>query len=283
MSTHRAAFLDHVAQLLRIGPISTPSPGAGEILMRNKALAINPIDWKQQTFGFYIDAFPAILGTDSSGVIAAVGEGVTKFKVGQRVIGHGITLATKNNANGAFQEYTLCPEGAVAPIPDSLTFEEASVLPLAVSTAAAGLFEKNHLGLQYPSTPGDRSGKTILVWGGSSRVVSLAIQLAKAAGYRVLATSSEKNCDFVESLGAMPVDYRRADVVKGIVEELRKGEFVGIYDGEYLTFLLNNYLLTAVQPSPKETQAKYVPRSPKNLEAASLHLLSILLPSCPVA
>ncbi|KAF2163130.1 hypothetical protein M409DRAFT_68744 [Zasmidium cellare ATCC 36951] len=230
MSTHRAAFLDGVAQSLRAGAIPTPTPSPGEILIRNKALAINPIDWKQQTYGFYIDAFPVILGTDSSGVVAAVGEGVTKFKVGQRVIGHGITLATKNNANGAFQEYTLCPEGAVAPIPDSLTFEEASVLPLAVSTAAAGLFEKNHLGLEYPGAPGDRSGKTVLVWGGSSSVGSLAIQLAKAAGYRVLATSSEKNFDFVASLGATPFDYRRGDVFKGIGEELRKGEFVGIYD-----------------------------------------------------
>ncbi|KAK4495385.1 hypothetical protein PRZ48_013716 [Zasmidium cellare] len=230
MSTHLAAFLDAVAQPLRIGPVPTPSPAAGEILIQNRALAINPIDWKQQSHGVYIASYPTILGTDSAGIIAAVGSEVTRFKVGQRVIGHGITLATKNIANGAFQEYTICPEAAVAAIPDSMSFEDAVVLPLAISTAAAGLFEKKHLGLEYPDTPGDRSKKTILVWGGSSSVGSLAIQMARAAGYRVLATASERNLEFVEGLGAMGFDYQAEGVLGRILGEVGRGEFWGAYD-----------------------------------------------------
>ena len=105
------------------------------------------------------------------------------------------------------------------------------VLPLALSTAAAGLYQKDYLGLPYPTIDNKPSGKTILVWGGSSSVGSTAIQLAKASGLEVISTASSKNLGYVESLGAKQVfDYTKQNVVDEIVSALKGSDFVGAYD-----------------------------------------------------
>ena len=109
-----------------------------------------------------------------------------------------------------------------APIPDAMSYESAAVLPLAVSTAACGLFQKDHLALQHPSVPPKPTGKTLLVWGGSTSVGSNAIQLAVAAGYEVFATASPRNFDYVRRLGASQAfDYASKTVVRDIVAALR--------------------------------------------------------------
>ena len=116
-------------------------------------------------------------------------------------------------------------------IPDALSYHQAVVLPLALSTATAGLYQKDYLGLPYPTINSEPSGKTILVWGGSSSVGSAAVQLAQASGLEVISTASSKNFDFVKSLGAKQVfDYHKPDVVNEIVSALRGSNFVGAYD-----------------------------------------------------
>ena len=91
-------------------------------------------------------------------------------------------LHSNDPAQGAFQQYTVLLEQMAAPIPDSMPYESACVLPQAVSTASSGLFQKSHLGLQHPSANPTPTGQTLLVWGGSTSVGSNAIQLAVAAG-----------------------------------------------------------------------------------------------------
>lgn len=121
----------------------------------------------------------------------------------------------------------------VSPIPDSLSFEEAAVLPLAISTAAAGLYQKSVLELPFPSTNPQPTGKTLLVWGGSSSVGATAIQLAVASGVKVVATASRKNHDFVKSLGAVAVvDYKSPNVVEELLAAIDQqgGGLVGAYD-----------------------------------------------------
>jgi NADPH:quinone reductase-like Zn-dependent oxidoreductase len=125
----------------------------------------------------------------------------------------------------------LAHEITTAPIPDSLPYEQAVVLPLAISTAAAGLYQKGYLELPYPTTDTKSSGKTILIWGGSSSVGSATIQLAIASGLEVVSTSSKKNFEFVKSLGAKRVyDHSDSTAVKGIVAALKETDFVGAYD-----------------------------------------------------
>jgi len=93
---------------------------------------------------------------------------------------HCVRLATNDPKHGGSQLYTVCKDIVVSPTPDSLSFEQAVVLPLAVSTAATGLFKKDRLALPYPTNASKPTGKTVLVWGGSSSVGSSAIQLAAA-------------------------------------------------------------------------------------------------------
>jgi NADPH:quinone reductase-like Zn-dependent oxidoreductase len=118
--------------------------------------------------------YPWIFGVDVAGTIVQLGSGVTRFKIGQRVIGHCDSLLTRKKTNASFQLYTTCMELLVAEVPDSIPLSHAAVLPLAVSTAATGLFR--HLKLPLPTLEPKPTGKTVLIWGGSSSVGSAAIQ-----------------------------------------------------------------------------------------------------------
>lgn len=231
---HKAVFLDGKQKPFRIGDIDTKSPGKGEVLIRSKAIAINPVDWKVQDFGVFVDNWPAILGEDVAGDVVEVGEGVTRVKPGQRVFAHAPYLMSKVLQHASFQELVLVSEAEVVPIPDSMKYEDATVLPLALSTAAAGLYQSKKeicLELDLPSTSPKKSGKTVLVWGGSSSVGTAAIQLATASGATVVTTCSPRNNALVEKLGAKAFDYNSPSIVGDLVEELKKGNFVGAYDG----------------------------------------------------
>ncbi len=116
-------------------------------------------------------------------------------------------------------------------IPASMTFEQASVLPLCLSTAAYGLFQKDYLALEHPSLEPKPTGKTLVVWGGASGVGSNAIQLAVAAGYEVFTTCSPKNFHYVLELGASKTfDYNSPTVVAEIVHALEGKDLVGVLD-----------------------------------------------------
>jgi NADPH:quinone reductase-like Zn-dependent oxidoreductase len=144
---------------------------------------------------------------------------------------HALGRLTGDPKHGGFQLYTVAHEITVAPIPDSISYEKAVVLPLAISTAAAGLYQKGFLALPYPTINPKSTGKTILVWGGSSSVGSTAIQLAVGSGLSVYATASKKNLEYVKALGAKHVfDYSEATVVEDIVTSLKGSEFVGSFD-----------------------------------------------------
>jgi NADPH:quinone reductase-like Zn-dependent oxidoreductase len=153
-------------------------------------------------------------------------------KKGDRVLAHCTTLATGLPAQAAFQNFTVVPETTVSPIPDSLSYEEAAVLPLGVSTASAALYKKDCLSLPYPK-PGSKepTGTSILIWGASGSVGLNAVQLAVASGVQVVATCSKKNFDLVKSLGATHViDYKDDSVVDQIVEALQDTKFAGAFD-----------------------------------------------------
>ncbi|KAK7966491.1 chaperonin 10-like protein [Apiospora aurea] len=234
VNQHKAAFLDGKDQKLRTAPRDSAAPGPGELLIRVKAVAINPVDWKIQDYGAFISEWPAVLGEDLAGEVLEVGRGDAEqtYKTGDRVIVHSQYLGNKQLDQAGFQEVATAPVASVAKLPDHVSFEEGVVLPLALSTAAAGLFQPDHLGLDKPSlSPTKKSGKTVLVWGGSSSVGTAAVQLAVAAGYEVVSTASPRNFELVKSLGARTVlDYGDKDLVQNLVAELKKGELVGVYD-----------------------------------------------------
>lgn len=141
-------------------------------------------------------------------------------------------IMTLNPIEGAFQEFGLAKAVALARIPDSMAFENAVVLPLAISTATVGLYTPQQLALPLPTVPSTPSRRQVLlVWGGSSSVGATTIQLAKASGYSIAATCSPRNNDFVKSLGAEHLfDYSSSSVVQDVVSRLQGQSLVGIYN-----------------------------------------------------
>lgn len=103
---------------------------------------------------------------------------------------------------GGFQKYVIVPKYAVAELPNEIPTAKGVVLPLGISTAAAGLFQKDFLNLPFPKEGIEDLERTVLIWGGSSSVGSCAIQLAKAAGADVVTTASPSNFEYVKGLGA---------------------------------------------------------------------------------
>ncbi|KAK7514512.1 chaperonin 10-like protein [Phyllosticta citriasiana] len=220
---------------LHVDTALPPAPGPGEVVIKNAAIAVNPVDWKIQDYGFLVEHYPTILGEDVAGIIQDVGPGVARLRKGQRVIGNVHGLDNGNPAQGAFQLLTTAQETYVSPIPESLSFERAAVLPSAISTAASALYSEANLALPFPSLEPKPSGKTIVVLGGASSVGSTAIQLAVASGVTVLATSSKKNFDYVMGLGASKVfDYNDLNVVDKILNSLTTrscAQFMGPVEG----------------------------------------------------
>lgn len=223
MPANTAAWINAGHARLEAGPAPYTPPGDDQIVIRNHAVAVNPVDWIIQVAGHLAYrwlSYPTVLGSDVAGEVIEVGRAVTRFRAGDRVLGHavGTDKDADRAAEGAFQQYTVVLERLAAPIPDTLPFEDAAVLPLAVSTAACGLFQTDQLGLRYPQANPEPTGQTLLVWGGSTSVGSNAIQLAAAAGYEVITTASPRNFDYVESLGASQVfDYNSPDVVPDVI------------------------------------------------------------------
>lgn len=215
------------AGTLSIGPAPYTSPHVDEIVVKNAAIAVNPVDWIVPVKGDIMYGwlkYPCILGIDVAGEVVEVGKQVTRFKIGDRVLGfaRGTDEKSNNSAETAFQEFTVLQSDLATPIPSTMSYESASVLPLGLGTAAAALFQKDYLGLQRPSLSPKPTGQTLIVWGGSTSVGCNAIQLGVAAGYEVFTTASPKNFDLVTKLGASQVfDYNSPTVVFDMTKALK--------------------------------------------------------------
>ncbi|KAJ5435493.1 Polyketide synthase enoylreductase [Penicillium cf. griseofulvum] len=226
----------------KVGDAPYTRPGLGQVVVKNSAVAINPFDWVLQYIGpalvGYIE-YPFIFGTDVAGEVVEVGPDVERFHVGDRVCGSAVAIAKEVNrsAEGAFQLYTIMRQNMLTLIPPSITDEQACILGLGLGTAAYGLFHSDYLGLDMPRIPVPtnvvgKSGlpRTVIITGGASSVGSNAIQLAVAAGYQVLSTSSPKNFDYVKGLGATQVfDYKSKTLAKDLLHALNGQELAGAY------------------------------------------------------
>ena len=230
---HEALWLRSRGRALEIGSATTPSPGESEVVIRARAVAVNPID-ALGGFARWVVlpwlTYPAVLGSDVAGEIVAVGSRVEGLQVGDRVVGYAVGVERSRNAaaEGAFQTHVTLMASMCARLPDSVSFTDACVLPLALTTAAAGLFEQDQLALELPTTPTTRRDATVLIFGAATSVGMNAVQLAHNAGYRVVATASTKNFPLLHSLGAdVLVDYHDSDLVDQLVRHLDGHILVG--------------------------------------------------------
>ncbi|KAM0184261.1 hypothetical protein ACHAPC_006202 [Botrytis cinerea] len=202
---HAAYLVEAKSNPLEVRKAPYPSPEPHTVVVKNHTIAINPVDWKLQDYAFIPLVYPFILGSDVAGEFVEVGSGVTNVA---RVTGN------RDPRYSGFQEYTIIPVDTLAPIPSSISFEQAAVLPLAISTAAAGLYQKDQLDLPHPSDAD-----------------TAAVQLARASGLEVISTASAHNHDFVKSLWASEVfDHRSKSVIDDIVAALKGKRIVGAFD-----------------------------------------------------
>lgn len=233
MTTNSAAWLRTRFSGLEVGAAPVPEPGDTEVVVRNRAVAVNPIDIIPAVPRWFVLPwlhYPAVIGSDIAGEVVAVGRAVTKVRVGERVLGHALGLERAHNrpAEGAFQHLTVLQERMTSRVPDTISDTQACVLPLGLSTAACGLFQDDQLGLRLPQANPPTRG-TVVVWGGSTSVGANAIQLAVNAGYDVVSTASARNFAFVRRLGAREAfDYHDDHAVDRILRVLSGRELDGV-------------------------------------------------------
>ena len=189
--------------------LPTPQPKANEVQIEVAYTAVNPVDWKiregllQNIFEY---EFPLIPGWDAAGTISAVGNGVTKFNVGDKVF----CYCRKPKVQwGTYAEYVCFEAQHVALKPENLSFAQAASIPLVGLTAWQGLFDEAKL----------KKGQSILIHAGAGGVGSIAIELAKVAGAKVYTTASSQNHEYVKSLGAdVAIDYKKENFVEKILD-----------------------------------------------------------------
>lgn len=223
-SKHLAAVLPQQGGPFVVQPRPTLDPGPGELLIEAKAIAVNPVDYSQRDKGFPpIPSYPTVIGSDVAGVVVKTGPDVpgSAPKPGTRVTAFASSFFKGGLAQyGGFQQLVLASHEGVVPLPDSISFEEGAIFPLAVLAALSG-FTTIDVPLATRYAPEDK--KAILIWGGASSVGTIAVQFARQLGFTVYATASEKNLRYLESLGVHRVfDYRAEDVVRQIVAAVKQ-------------------------------------------------------------
>ena len=199
-------------EVMALAEVERPTPGDNELLVKVRAAAVNPVDWKirdglGELFGLKP---PLILGCEVAGTVEAVGSrgssrtGVSDFVAGDEVYGY------LSAHSGGYAEYVAAPASEFVRKPKHINFDTAASVPVAALTAWQGIFDHGELA----------SGQRILITGASGAVGSMAVQLAKNKGAYVIGTGSGRNEEFVRKLGADEfIDYKKAkfeDKVSGV-------------------------------------------------------------------
>ena len=199
-----AFFMRHGGpEVFQYGEVPDPVAGAGEVLVDVYAASVNAADWKMRAGSYApVQQFHYVPGRDFSGAVAALGQGVADFKVGDLVF--GVCDVTRE---GAYAEKVAIKAAIIARKPDALSHAECAAIALTGLTAIVSIEDTLQLA----------RGETILIQGGAGGVAGFAIQLAKHIGARVITTASAANHDYVRGLGADEViDYRTEDFTRRV-------------------------------------------------------------------
>lgn len=207
----KAAYYEEFggAEKMIVGELPKPGAGPGEVVVRVIATGVNPIDWKIREGHFecvFEHEFPIVPGWDLAGTVDSVGHGVEGFAEGDAVFAYTRKAVAHD---GTYVEFIAISAAMLAPLPDGLSFEQAAAIPLCVLTAWQALVGFADI----------RPGRTVLVQAGAGGVGSMAIQIAKLKGARVLTTASAANAAYCRELGADEViDYTAGDAVEAAAQ-----------------------------------------------------------------
>ncbi len=200
----KAAYIDKFGgpEVLKYGDLPDPVAGPGQVVVDTMAASVNGADPKVAAGDYKQATFPVILGRDFSGVVSAVGAGVTDLKIGDEVFG-----VLEAGRDGTYCEKIAVGASIIAKKPAGMSHVDAAALALVGLTAIRSVEDTLKL----------KSGETILIQGGAGGVAGFAIQLAKQIGARVITTTSTGNLGFVRDLGADEViDYKTTDFTKSV-------------------------------------------------------------------
>ena len=197
-----AYFMKHGGpEVMQYGDVPDPVAGPGQVLVDVHAASVNGADWKVRAGSYApMTEFPYVPGRDFSGIVSALGDGVTEFAIGDAVFG-----VCDVGQEAAYAEKIAIRAAIIARKPEQLTHVECAALALIGLTALVSVEDTLHL----------ESGETILIQGGAGGVAGFAIQLAKHIGARVITTASAANHDYLRNLGAdQIIDYNTQDFTK---------------------------------------------------------------------
>ncbi len=183
------------AEVLRLEEVPKPQPGPGQVLVRMRAIGVNPVETyiRAGTYPRKPD-LPYTPGNDGAGVVEQVGADVNEFEPGDRVY-------TAGSLSGTYAEFALCKTEQVHPLPENVSFAQGAAMGTPYATAYRGLFQRADA----------KPGETVLVHGASGGVGTAAVQLARARGLRVLGTAgSDEGCKLAREQGAHEVFDHRA-------------------------------------------------------------------------
>ena len=191
-------------EVLKFGDLPDPSPGPGQVVIDTFAASINGADWKVRAGQYGKGTFPMALGRDFSGVVSALGAGVDDLRIGDEVFG-----VLEQGREGALAEKVALGASIVAKKPREMSHADAAALALTGLTALCAIEESLQL----------KAGETILIQGGAGGVASVAIQIAKHLGARVITTASARNLEYLRELGADEViDYNATDFTQVVAD-----------------------------------------------------------------
>jgi NADPH:quinone reductase-like Zn-dependent oxidoreductase len=230
--------------VLRLEEVPRPEPQARELLIHVHAAGVNPVDWKIREGHLGKIALPAIMGSDFSGVIEALGPDITEFRVGEPVFG------SVADQSGSYAEYALASVSQVIETPAALDHVQAASLPIPALTAWQALFDAGKL----------QAAQTVLIHAAAGGVGSLAVQFAKWKGARVIGTASASNADYVRDLGAdQVIDYRstRFEDVAHNVDLVLDTIGGDTQERSWKTLRKNGILVSIVQPPAEKNAAAH--------------------------
>jgi NADPH:quinone reductase len=191
-------------EVLRMEEVPDPRPGRGEVLVRIRAIGVNPVDTYIRGGQYAIKPqLPYTPGSDAAGDVEAVGEGVTSFRASDRVYIY-------RSLTGAYAEKALCTEAQVHPLPKNVSYAQGAAIGVPYTTAYRALFHKAQA----------RPGETVLVHGASGGVGVAAVQLGRAAGMTIVGTAgTAKGRELVAREGAHhAVDHNAPDATEQLMK-----------------------------------------------------------------
>src|SRR5436305_4386267 len=231
-------------EVVELAEVERPQPGENQLLVKVKAAAVNPVDWKirdglGEMFGLKP---PLILGCEVAGTVEEVGDKVKDFAAGDEVYGY------LSAHSGGYAEYVTAPASEFVQKPRQIDFDMAAAVPVAALTAWQGIFDHGKLA----------SGQRILITGASGAVGSMAVQLAKNKGAHVIGIGSGRNEEFVRGLGADEfIDYKKAEFEEEVSGADVVFDTVGgdMQERVFQTLKRGGFLVSTVDP-PSAEKAK---------------------------